>query len=134
MAKSYKELKLEHRDKVLMVKKGLFYDVYFADAYLISQYLGYKVSAFDYKLGFPSSVLNKVIKTLLDHSVNVIIFDNNGPKEYNAPVNKYREVIASPMARYRRHKALDESIILLRKKVIDDFTKYDKVKEFVEIL
>ena len=134
MAKSFKEIKLQNRDRVVFIRKGLFYDTYYGDAYLVSKFTNYRVSSLDYKLGFPSSVLSKVINILLDNSISVIVFDGTIYKEYNAINNLYMEKIKIPFGIYKAHKAVNENIDILRNKVLSDFTKYSKLKDFVESL
>ena len=61
----------------------MFYDVYEIDAYIINMLLGYKVLD-NKKVGFPTSVLNKVINTLEENHINYnIIKDFKNRNNYD---------------------------------------------------
>ena len=52
----------------------MFYNVYEIDAYIFNSIFGYKILD-NKKVGFPSSILNKIINTLEDNHINYnIIF------------------------------------------------------------
>lgn len=73
----------------------MFYNVYEIDAHIFHNIFGYKILE-NIKVGFPSSILNKVINTLEDNHINYnIIFKdkNNIIKDFKNRnnYNKYKD-------------------------------------------
>ena len=73
----------------------MFYNVYEIDAYIFNNIFGYKILD-NKKVGFPSSILNKVINTLEDNHMNYNIIvkgKNNIIKDFKnrKKYNKYKD-------------------------------------------
>ena len=79
----------------------MFYNVYEIDAYIFHNIFGYKILD-NKKVGFPSSILNKVINTLEDNHINYnIIFrdKDNIIKDFKNRnnYNKYKDIAIEQM-------------------------------------
>ncbi len=63
---------MDEEKKYLVIRKnkGKFCTVYGDDANIISMFFGYKILEGG-KVGFPESVLNKVVNTLLDKRYHI---------------------------------------------------------------
>ena len=72
---------------VLKIRKmGKFYSVFDDDCYILYYFFGYKI--INNRLGFPESVLSKVLNTLTDKKINYEII-NQEEKENFKNQNKY---------------------------------------------
>ena len=77
MIKNLKEL---FPNYVVMIKIGTFYEVYYADAYIISYLLGYKLKTLNGDVrncGFPTVSLNKVLYILDNKKINYLVVDKS---------------------------------------------------------
>ena len=73
-----KNAKDVHKDYIVLVKVGNFYNCYGRDAYIISYLLDYKITLVDnniYNCSFPKSAYNKVISIIENNKVNYIVLD-----------------------------------------------------------
>lgn len=94
-----KNVKEVHKEYVVLVRVGNFYNCYGRDSYIISYLLGYKINILDnniYNSSFPKSAYNKVLSILEKNKINYIILDkrNNYDVEEegnNKNLNKYNE-------------------------------------------
>lgn len=92
----------EEKNYLLIRKnKGKFCTVYGDDANIISMFYGYKILEYG-KVGFPESVLNKVINTLLDKKISymIIYIDKDTEKKNFRKLNsytKYRDIAISKL-------------------------------------
>lgn len=92
----------EEKNYLLIRKnKGKFCTVYGDDANIISMFYGYKILEYG-KVGFPESVLNKVINTLLDKKISyMIIYVDKDPEKKNFKklnsYTKYRDIAISKL-------------------------------------
>lgn len=91
-----KVVKQVHKEDVVLVKIGKFYQVYGKDAYIISYLFGYKIKKVEdvYMCGFPINSLNRVIAKLEEKKINYIILDRRNNYEVdeifdNKKLNKY---------------------------------------------
>lgn len=89
--------------KILVIRKnkGKFCTVYGDDANIISSLFGYKILN-NNKVGFPESILNKVINTLEDNKISymVIYIDKDPEKKDFKKLNnytKYRDIAISKL-------------------------------------
>lgn len=94
---------MDEEKKYLVIRKnkGNFCTVYGDDANIISMFFGYKILE-DGKVGFPESVLNKVINTLLDKKISymIIYVDRDPEKKDFKKLNsytKYRDIAISKL-------------------------------------
>lgn len=92
-----KVIKQVHKQDVLLVKVGKFYNAYGKDAYILSDLFSYKIKIVEdkiYNCGFPEASLNKVMARLEKEKINYIIVDkrNNYEKDEesdNKNLNRY---------------------------------------------
>ena len=94
---------MDEEKKYLVIRKnkGKFCTVYGDDANIISSLFGYKILN-NNKVGFPESVLNKVINTLLDIKISymIIYVDRDPEKKDFKKLNtytKYRDIAISKL-------------------------------------
>ena len=74
IVKTVKEI---HKEDIVFVKIGKFYQVYGKDAYIISYLFDYKLKKVEevYMCGFPESSKNRVIAKIEEKKINYIILD-----------------------------------------------------------
>ncbi len=94
---------MDEEKKYLVIRKnkGKFCTVYGDDANIISMFFGYKILEGG-KVGFPESVLNKVVNTLLDKKISymIIYIDKDTEKKNFRKLNsytKYRDIAISKL-------------------------------------
>lgn len=95
-----KNVKDVHKDYIVLVKVGNFYNCYGRDAYIISYLLDYKITLVDnniYNCSFPKSAYNKVISVLENSKVNYIVLDKRNnydveERDNYKNLNKYDEI------------------------------------------
>lgn len=94
-----KNVKEVHKEYVVLVRVGNFYNCYGRDSYIISYLLGYKINILDnniYNSSFPKSAYNKVLSILEKNKINYIILDKRNnydveEEDNNKNLNKYNE-------------------------------------------
>ncbi len=83
---------MDEEKKYLVIRKnkGKFCTVYGDDANIISMFFGYKILEGG-KVGFPESVLNKVVNTLIDKKISymIIYVDKDPEKKDFKKLNNY---------------------------------------------
>ena len=95
-----KNVKEIHKDYVVLVRVGNFFNCYGRDSYIISYLLSYKINIMDnniYGCAFPKSAYSKVISRLEQNKINYIILDKRNnydveEKSNNKNLNKYDEI------------------------------------------
>lgn len=78
-----KTAKEVHKNDIILVKIGKFYQVYGKDAYIISYIFDYKLKKVEevYMCGFPQDSYNKVIAKLEEKKINYMILDRRNNYE-----------------------------------------------------
>ena len=78
-----KTAKEVHKNDIILVKIGKFYQVYGKDAYIISYMFDYKLKKVEevYMCGFPQDSYNKVIAKLEEKKINYMILDRRNNYE-----------------------------------------------------
>ena len=89
-----------HKEEIVFVKIGKFYQVYGKDAYIVSYLFEYKLKKVEevHMCGFPESSINKVIAKLEDNKIKQYKLANLCKLWYN----KGYEGLKSPLPRIRR--------------------------------
>ena len=137
-----KNVKEVHKEYVVLVKVGNFYNCYGRDSYVISYLLGYKINILDnniYNSSFPKSAYSKVLSILEKNKINYIVLDKRNnydveEEDNNKNLNKYKEFyekakkeIAKKMRIEKIYKYLlmsnDEKIIYEVEKTINERRK-----------
>ena len=118
---------MDEEKKYLVIRKnkGKFCTVYGDDANIISMFFGYKILEGG-KVGFPESVLNKIINTLEDKkkSYMVIYIDKDPLVKYFKKLNnytKYRDIAISKLDYISKVDKLINKIKNMDKKEFNDF-------------
>ena len=74
MLEEYNKLKLNNSDKIIFIKRGCFYYVFFMDSYIMSYIFNYKV--IDSKVSFPITNKVKICNKLNKLNIGYVI-DND---------------------------------------------------------
>ena len=130
--KSFYDIKSYNKNKVVFIKKGMFYVTYNEDAFLTSQLSGYKVILPEYKLGYPISKMNDIKDKFISSSISVVFVDNNNVKEYSVPDNKYLSVIKVYIKKYIEYKNIDNFMNNLKLSIYKDISLMDKINKLLE--
>ena len=86
-------VKQVHKEEIVFVKIGKFYQVYGKDAYIISYFFDYKLKKVEevYMCGFPESSINRVTAKLEDlNNNNLCNVNSNGNTNNNSNSNGFR--------------------------------------------
>lgn len=125
-----------HKDTVIIVKVGNFYNVFKDDAYILSYLFGYKLNKkYDNveMTGFPKESINKVMAKLEHKKINYLVINKSNnyevdEKVINDSVNTYKQVLVKAKS-YVNSKSKVEKIYkyllnnLNNKKLIDEIEK-----------
>ncbi len=78
MLEKYYKYKLDFRDYLILIKCGSFYECIDTDAFIINKIMGYKLKNLSstFKVGFPVSIIDKVLNKLIESSINYIIVED----------------------------------------------------------
>ena len=76
-------VKQVHKEEIVFVKIGKFYQVYGKDAYIVSYLFEYKLKKVEevHMCGFPESSKNRVIAKIEEKKINYIILDRRNNYE-----------------------------------------------------
>lgn len=76
-------VKQVHKEEIVFVKIGKFYQVYGKDAYIVSYLFDYKLKKVEevYMCGFPESSKNRVIAKIEEKKINYLILDRRNNYE-----------------------------------------------------
>ena len=114
---------MDEEKKYLVIRKnkGKFCTVYGDDANIISMFFGYKILEGG-KVGFPESVLNKIINTLEDKKKSYMVKDPL-VKDFKKLNNytKYRDIAISKLDYISKVDKLINKIKNMDKKEFNDF-------------
>ena len=80
-------------------KNGTFYHVFDEDSYILYYLFGYNIK--NEKVGFPKSVLNKVINKLEENKVNYLVVGENLNYDFKN-LNKYAKYLKLGKEKYNR--------------------------------
>ena len=90
-----------HKDTVIIVKIGNFYNVFGQDAYILSYLFGYKLNRIYndiITIGFPKESINKVMAKLEQKKINYLVVNKSNNYEVdekciNNNLNTYKKVL-----------------------------------------
>ena len=125
MNEEYILLKKENKYSIIIIKSGLFYNVYGRDAIIISNITNYKLFFYNDKLciSFPKESLNLLLSRLRTRNIGYIVLNKNSKEIYlGKDVSYIKEYNESSKVR-ERELILEEILIKIKK------LDYDKIKE-----
>ena len=71
MKEKYYRVKGMYKDYIVFVKSGSFWNTFYADAFIVHHLTGYLLK--NNRVGFPSKVLNKVLKIIGSLNISYVI-------------------------------------------------------------
>ena len=71
MKEKYFRVKGKYKDCIVLVKSGSFWNSFYGDAFIVHHLTGYLLK--NNRVGFPSSVLNKVLKRIGALNISYVI-------------------------------------------------------------
>ena len=127
----YMTYKNQYPNCIVMIKVGVFYELYDIDAYIISNLTNYKINENnkEKKLGFPILCLTKIEELLELNKINYLIVEKNEiykiTKNKSFKNNNYKNI---------KNKALDVYEINNRIDNIYDYLKKYKKNDIIDVL
>ena len=78
MLEKYYKYKLDYRNYIILIKCGSFYEVLDKDAFIMNKIMGYKLKKLSntFKVGFPISIIDKVLNKLNESSINYTLVED----------------------------------------------------------
>lgn len=125
-------IKQIHKEDVVLVRIGTFYNAFGKDAYVLSYLFNYKLSKAQntYTAAFPTNSLNKIKVGLENNKVNYIVVDrrNNYDVEdecINKKQNNYIKIFEEAKVKINAQNRIDKIIKYLQDnpKVIEELEK-----------
>ncbi len=133
MNNRFQSIKSNYKDKVVIIKSGMFYVTYEEDALIVRRITNYKLLLPDYRLGFPSQKLLEIKDKLIRLNISVVVVEKgNDIKEYTAANNRYNEVVKLYKEQMDFFKLVDSFLDDLRRKIIVKRSLMDSIKKVVE--
>ena len=108
------------REYVAFKKRGKFYEVKYADAYILWSLLRYKIN--NNKVGFPESSLVKVLDVLNENQVDYG-FSLNDIQLKNSMKNKYVEILEKAKKEWIKEKKEKDLLEKIKKAKQEDLEK-----------
>ena len=111
----YNENKVKYPKYVIMIKVGIFYEVYGEEVYILNNLFDYKINVVNgkKKLGFPVKSLEKVILKLNRFKINYLIIDReNIRKKFNK--NKYDSYLRHKLTFEERINNINNKLVILK--------------------
>ena len=131
MNEEYILLKKENKYSIVIVKSGLFYNVYGRDAIIISNITNYKLFFYNDKLciSFPRESLNLLLSRLRTRNIGYIVLNKNSKEIYLwkdiCYIKEYKE-----SSKIRERELLLEEILIKIKKL--DYNKLKEINNSIE--
>ena len=125
----YREYKEKYPKYVVIIRCGLFYEVYGEECYILNNIFGYKIRNINgnSRVGFPTTSYDKVISKLKSFKINYIIIDGViYKKKFNG--NRYDEYIGDLNIDYRINRII-EKLLSLR-----NSSKIKNILERIEVI
>ena len=136
MLEKYYKYKAKYKEYIIMIKYGNFYEILDNDSLIMNSLFNYKLVKLSntFKVGFPVSKIDSVLKKLDDNSINYIVvdkdkiinikeFEYNNYKKYNFDNNiiNYNSIIINEITKYLNDNLLNNNITL----------KLERIKEII---
>lgn len=129
----YETIKNNHKNRILMIKEGIFYKAYLDDAIILWYIFGYKFDGTS--VGFTDASLKKVEDKLkkLDLGFSFIEKDKI-VKEYNGDSEIYTNFKTLSKKAYDKESKIINLEDRIRNILLDDFSKYNKINNYIKEL
>lgn len=102
---------MKQENTIKLIKKGGFYNVYNDDYYILYYLFDYKIT--NNKLGFPISIIAKVVTILENNHINYYITESEKQQYTNNNYLKYLNLGKVKYAKKSMKKTIEEQINLL---------------------
>ena len=101
MKQKYFQVKGRYKDYIVLVKSGNFWHAYYGDALIIHFLTGYNFK--NYRVGFPSKVLDKVLNKVRVLNINfILVYELDDIVKYEYPSNSYTFYLDEYMSLYKK--------------------------------
>lgn len=93
MIEKYYKYKLDHKDSIIFIDVGSFYETLDNDALIINKIFNYKITLFSslLKVGFPKSKIDDIKEKLNELKINYYVINQEEIKEFlNNKYNEYK--------------------------------------------
>ena len=127
----FKDLKRDYKDFIVLIVSGSFYVSYDSDAVLLSYLFSYQIK--NDRVGFPSSTLDKVVSSLCEKHICVVVVGSE-ILESVFDDNQYYVYLDEAFKFFNNHTMLESLIDRIRLLVMRDFDNYIKIKGFIDEL
>ena len=105
MKQKYFQVKGRYKDYIVLVKSGNFWHAYYGDALIIHFLTGYNFK--NYRVGFPSKVLDKVLNKVRALNINfILVYELDDIVKYEYPSNSYTFYLNEYMSLYKNNSFL----------------------------
>ena len=96
-------VKGRYKDYIVLVKSGNFWHAYYGDALIIHFLTGYNFK--NYRVGFPSKVLDKVLNKVRALNINfILVYELDDIVKYEYPSNSYTFYLNEYLGLYKIKK------------------------------
>ena len=101
MKQKYFQVKGRYKDYIVFVKSGNFWHAYYGDALIIHFLTGYNFK--NYRVGFPSKVLDKVLNRVRNLNINfILVYELDDIVKYEYSSNSYTFYLDEYMSLYKK--------------------------------
>ena len=105
MKQKYFQVKGRYKDYIVLVKSGNFWHAYYGDALIIHFLTGYNFK--NYRVGFPSKVLDKVLNKVRALNINfILVYELDDIVKYEYPSNSYTFYLQEYMNLFKNNSFL----------------------------
>ncbi len=126
----YNLRKEDFKDKILLIKEGIFYRAYNEDSVIMNYIFGYK--RVDNYVGFGTSCYDKVIDKLREIGIGFVVIDKDCILLINNGDNEVYDMYIKLSNKVLKRKEKEEKLINKIKSI--DFNKYDIIDEYLDKL
>ncbi len=127
----YLSLKNQYQNSLVLIKTGNFYYTYLEDSIILNYLFNYQVQ--NNRVGFPLSVIDKIVEELKNNNISIVINDKDNTKYQNVGSN-YQDIKIKAKEVYDKKKEIEDLIDKIRYKIDKYYFNYKLIKDFVDEL
>lgn len=135
-----KIMKEIHKDRIIMVKVGSFYNCWSRDAVIMAYLFGYNLKKVDniYTCGFPASALNKVLVTIEKEKISYLVSQKSenyeviNEEDYKSE-NRYNELYSKANKYINRKNRITNIYSYFMENINEDNIK-EKIQKVEDII